>query len=44
MPMGFKKDGSYAGVVFKKGETGYWQGKHRNLKTKKKISISNKGK
>ena len=29
MPKGYKKDGSYAGKVFQKGELGYWFGKKR---------------
>ncbi len=29
MPRGFKKDGSYAGKVFRKGNSGFWLGKKR---------------
>ena len=43
MPKGFKKDGSYAGIVFEKGNSGYWLGKKRDKITCLKIGLRHKG-
>ena len=37
MPSGYKKDGSFAGSVFKKGHTPWMKDKHHAANAKKKI-------
>lgn len=43
MPSGYRKDGTPSGVIFKKGDQGFWKGKKRPEDTKEKISKANKG-
>ncbi len=42
MPRGFKKDGSYAGKVFQKGQVSPNKGKRASIKLKEKMSESQK--